>query len=40
MSNIEKVKNMIKGVYNRPIQIGYQGKSIDERKEGDNGGVF
>ena len=35
MSNIEKVKNMIKGVYNRPIQIGYQGKSIDERKEGE-----
>ena len=35
MSNIEKVKNMIKGVYNRPIQIGYQGKSIGERKEGE-----
>ena len=26
---------MIKGVYNRPIQIGYQGKSVDERKEGE-----
>ena len=26
---------MIKGVYNRPIQIGYQGKSIGERKEGE-----
>jgi transcription elongation factor Elf1 len=35
MSNIEKVKNMIKGVYNRPIQIGYQGKSVDEREEGE-----
>ena len=35
MSNIEKVKKMIKGVYNRPIQIGYQGKSVDERKEGE-----
>ena len=35
MSNIEKVKNMIKGVYNRPIQIGYHGKSIGERKEGE-----
>ena len=35
MSNIEKVKNMMMGVYNRPIQIGYQGKSIDERKEGE-----
>ena len=35
MSNIEKVKKMGKGIYNRPIQIGYQGKSIDERKEGE-----
>ena len=35
MSNIEKVKKMIKGVYNRPIQIGYHGKSIGERKEGE-----
>ena len=35
MSNIEKVKNMIRGVYNRPIQIGYQGKSVGEREEGD-----
>ena len=35
MSNIEKVKRMIQGVYNRPIQIGYQGKSIGERKEGE-----
>ena len=35
MSKIEKVRKMIKGVYNRPIQIGYQGKSIDERKEGE-----
>ena len=35
MSNIEKVKKMVKGIYNRPIQIGYQGKSIDERKEGE-----
>ena len=26
---------MIKGVYNRPIQIGYQGKSVDEREEGE-----
>ena len=26
---------MIKGVYNRPIQIGYQGKFIGERKEGE-----
>ena len=26
---------MIKGVYNRPIQIGYHGKSIGERKEGE-----
>ena len=35
MSNIEKVKRMIQGVYNRPIQIGYHGKSIGERKEGE-----
>ena len=26
---------MVKGIYNRPIQIGYEGKSIDERKEGE-----
>ena len=26
---------MIQGVYNRPIQIGYHGKSIGERKEGE-----
>ena len=26
---------MIQGVYNRPIQIGYQGKSVGEREEGD-----
>ena len=26
---------MIKGVYTRPIQIGYQGKSVGERVEGE-----
>ena len=26
---------MVKGIYNRPIQIGYQGKSVDEREEGE-----
>ena len=35
MSNIEKVKKMMKGVYNRPIQVGYQPKTIDQRKEGE-----
>jgi len=35
MSNIEKVKKMMKGIYNRPIQIGYEGKTIAQRKEGE-----
>jgi transcription elongation factor Elf1 len=35
MSNIEKVQKMVKGIYNRPIQVGYHGKSIGERKEGE-----
>ena len=35
MSNIEKIKKMAKGIYNRPIQIGYEPKSVSERKEGE-----
>ena len=35
MNNIEKVKKMMKGIYNRPIQIGYEGKTIAQRKEGE-----
>ena len=35
MSNIEKVKKMMKGIYNRPTQIGYEGKTIAQRKEGE-----
>jgi len=35
MSNIEKVKKMIQGVYNRPIQVGYQSKTFAQRKEGE-----
>tara|TARA_R110000824_G_scaffold387034_1_gene582168 strand:+ start:45 stop:506 length:462 start_codon:yes stop_codon:yes gene_type:complete len=35
MSNIEKIQKMVKGVYNRPIQTGYQGKTVNQRKEGE-----
>ena len=35
MRNIEKIKKMAKGIYNRPIQVGYQPKSINERTEGE-----
>ena len=35
MSNIEKIRKMVNGIYNRPIQVGYKGKSINERKEGE-----
>mgnify|MGYP001189726747 CR=1 FL=1 len=35
MSNIEKIKKMAKGIYNRPIQIGYEGKKTNQRKEGE-----
>ena len=34
MSNIEKIQKMIKGVYNRNIQIGYESKTTNQRKEG------
>ena len=33
MSNIEKIQKMVKGIYNRPIQVGYIGKTL--RKEGE-----
>ena len=26
---------MVNGIYNRPIQVGYKGKSVNERKEGE-----
>jgi len=35
MSNIEKIQKMVKGIYNRPIQKGYEGKTIQQRKEGE-----
>ena len=35
MSNIEKIQKMVKGIYNRPIQTGYEGKTIQQRKEGE-----
>ena len=33
MSNIEKIQKMVKGIYDRKIQVGYIGKVI--RKEGE-----
>jgi len=33
MSNIEKIQKMVKGIYNRPIQVGYVSKTL--RKEGE-----
>ena len=35
MSNIEKIKKMVKGVYKRPIQVGYKSKTDLQRKEGE-----
>ena len=34
MSNIEKIKKMVKGIYNGNIQVGYEGKTLQQRKEG------
>ena len=35
MSNIEKIKKMVKGIYNGNIQVGYEGKTLQQRKEGE-----
>ena len=35
MSNIEKIQKMVKGVYKRPIQVGYKSKTDLQRKEGE-----
>ena len=35
MSNIEKIQKMVKGIYERPIQTGYEGKTTHQRKEGE-----
>ena len=35
MSNIEKIQKMVKGIYERPIQKGYEGKTLQQRKEGE-----
>ena len=35
MSNIEKIQKMVKGIYNRPIQTGYECKTVQQRKEGE-----
>ena len=35
MSNIEKIQKMVKGIYDRPIQVGYESKTDLQRKEGE-----
>jgi len=35
MNNIEKIQSMIDGNHQRKIQIGYTGKSLNQRKEGE-----
>ena len=35
MSNIEKIQKMVKGIYERPIQTGYESKTVQQRKEGE-----
>ena len=35
MSNIEKIRKMAKGIYNGNIQVGYEGKTLQQRKEGE-----
>ena len=35
MSNIEKIQKMVKGIYDRPIQTGYEAKTTHQRKEGE-----
>ena len=35
MSNIEKIQKMVRGIYNRPIQVGYKSKTDIDRKEGE-----
>ena len=35
MSNIEKIQKMVKGIYNGNIQVGYEGKTLQQRKEGE-----
>ena len=35
MSNIEKIQKMVKGIYHRPLQTGYEGKTVQQRKEGE-----
>jgi len=35
MSKIQKIQKMVKGIYNRPIQKGYEGKTVQQRKEGE-----
>ena len=35
MSNIEKIKKLQKGIHKRNVQVGYEGKTTNQRKEGE-----
>ena len=35
MSNIEKIRKKAKGIYSGNIQVGYEGKTLQQRKEGE-----
>ena len=35
MSNIEKIQKMAKGIFNKKVQIGYENKTVNQRKEGE-----
>ena len=35
MSNIEKIQKMVRGIYDRPIQVGVEPTTIQQRKEGE-----
>jgi hypothetical protein len=35
MSNIEKIQKMYKGIYDRPVKVGYESKTDNMRKEGE-----
>ena len=35
MSKIQKIQKMVKGIYDRPVQVGYESKTTHQRKEGE-----
>ena len=35
MSNIKKIQDMISGKYRERVSIGYEGKTTNQRKEGE-----